>query len=160
MTYMAGKYRRMGEYQRIMTTEHNELSLNSLISPLERDKDGNLLPAPPLFIKLNASETFRLLQPYVSVRFREQVKAVVPLAVYLALFQLLILRQIVEDSWVIIGGLFAAIAGLMFFMEGLNLGLMPFGTIIGKQLPKISLAAGTAYYHAVGHWSHICRTSD
>lgn len=30
------------------------------------------------------------------------------------------------------------IVGLMFFMEGLALGLMPFGTVIGSTLPKIS----------------------
>jgi hypothetical protein len=50
----------------------------------------------------------------------------------------LILRQLVQDSWVITGGMFAVILGLMFFMEGLKLGLMPFGTIIGKQLPQKS----------------------
>ena len=66
------------------------------------------------------AEALRLLQPYVSVRFMEQVKAVVPLALYLALFQILFLRQMVEDSWSITGGLFAVIAGLMFFMEGAN----------------------------------------
>jgi hypothetical protein len=68
----------------------------------------------------------------------DQVRAVVPLALYLALFQILFLRYMVEDSWVITGGLFAVIAGLMFFMEGLQLGLMPFGTIIGNQLPRKS----------------------
>ncbi len=135
---MAGRYRRFGDYQRIQTTGHDELSFSSLNPEIEKDSDGNLIPLPPSKIKLNPSEVFRLLQPYVSVRFVEQVKAVVPLAVYLALFQLLILRQLVEDSWIITGGLFAAIAGLMFFMEGLKLGLMPFGTIIGKQLPRKS----------------------
>jgi len=79
-----------------------------------------------------------LLQPYVSVRFMDQVKAVVPLALYLALFQILFLQHMVEDSWIIAGGLFAVIAGLMFFMEGLQLGLMPFGTVIGSQLPRKS----------------------
>jgi hypothetical protein len=56
----------------------------------------------------------------------------------LALFQILILRQLVQNSWVIMSGLFAVIVGLMFFMEGLKLGLMPFGTIIGKRLPEKS----------------------
>jgi hypothetical protein len=136
--HMAGRYRRFGDYQRIQTTGHNELNFNSLNPELEMDAEGNLISLSPPRIKLNRTEVFRLLQPYISVRFMEQVKAVVPLAVYLALFQLLILRQIVEDSWVITGGLFAAIAGLMFFMEGLQLGLMPFGTIIGKELPRKS----------------------
>ncbi len=68
----------------------------------------------------------------------EQVRAVVPLGLYLALFQLVILMQSVEDSWIITGGLFAVIVGLMFFMEGLKLGLMPFGTVIGSKLPRKS----------------------
>jgi hypothetical protein len=80
----------------------------------------------------------RLLRPYVSVRFMDQVKAVVPLALYLALFQILILRQLVDDSWLITGGLFAVIVGLMLFMEGLKLGLMPFGELIGHTLPRKS----------------------
>ncbi|MGB5426651.1 MAG: DUF1538 domain-containing protein, partial [Gammaproteobacteria bacterium] len=102
------------------------------------DAQGNLIPCPPTRVKLNAAEVLRLIQPYISVRFMEQVKAVVPLALYLALFQILFLRQMVEDSWVITGGLFAVIAGLMFFMEGLNLGLMPFGSVIGNKLPRKS----------------------
>jgi hypothetical protein len=52
-----------------------------------------------------------LLRPYVSVRLMDQVKAVVPLALYLALFQILILRQLVADSWLITGGLFATSPG-------------------------------------------------
>ena len=38
----------------------------------------------------------------------------------------------------ITGGLLAVILGLMFFMEGLKLGLMPFGTVIGATLPRKS----------------------
>jgi hypothetical protein len=65
---------------------------------------------------------------------------VVPLALYLVLFQIIILRQLVEDSLLVTGGLFAVIVGLMLFMEGLKLGLMPFGEIIGSNLPrKLSL---------------------
>jgi hypothetical protein len=67
-----------------------------------------------------------------------QVKAVVPLAVYLALFQVLILRQTVLEHWIITSGLIAVIIGLMIFMEGLKLGLMPFGELIGNNLPKKS----------------------
>jgi len=42
------------------------------------------------------------------------------------------------DSWTITLGLAAVIVGLMLFMEGLKLGLMPFGEIIGNGLPKKS----------------------
>jgi hypothetical protein len=135
---MTDKYRRFGDYRRVQTARRNELSYNAFNPKLEWDAEGNLIPLPSPRVKLNAAEAFRLLQPYVSVRFMEQVKAVIPLAVYLALFQILFLQQRVEDSWIITGGLFAVIAGLMFFMEGLKLGLMPFGTIIGNQLPRKS----------------------
>ena len=135
---MTDRYRRFGDFQRILTAGRNELSLNVFNPELEWDAEGNLIPCPPPRIKLNAAEVLRLFRPYVSVRFMEQVKAVVPLALYLALFQILFLRQLVEDSWVITGGLFAVIAGLMFFMEGLKLGLMPFGAVIGNQLPRKS----------------------
>lgn len=135
---MPGKYHRMGDYQRFLTTGQNEISLNKFVEKVKRDKNGEIIPLPFPQVKLNGAETVKLLRPYVSVRFMEQVKAVAPLAVYLALFQLFILRQLVQDSWIIMGGLFAAIVGLMFFMEGLTLGLMPFGTIIGKQLPRKS----------------------
>lgn len=135
---MTDRYRRFGDFQRILTAGRNELSLNVFNPELEWDAEGKLIPCPPPRIKLNAAEVLRLFRPYVSVRFMEQVKAVVPLALYLALFQILFLRQLVEDSWVITGGLFAVIAGLMFFMEGLKLGLMPFGAVIGNQLPRKS----------------------
>lgn len=103
-----------------------------------RGADGSLIPVTHRPVRLNAGEVARVLQPYVSTRFMDQVRAVVPLAAYLALFQLLILRQAVENSWLITGGLFAVIVGLMLFMEGLKLGLMPFGTVIGEQLPRKS----------------------
>ena len=135
---MTDRNRRFGDFQRVLTAGRNDLSFNHFNPELERDADGNLIPCPPRRIKLNSAEVLRLLQPYVSVRFMEQVKAVVPLALYLALFQILFLQQMVEDSWIITGGLFAVIAGLMFFMEGLKLGLMPFGTVIGSQLPRKS----------------------
>ncbi|MCK5481348.1 MAG: DUF1538 domain-containing protein, partial [Gammaproteobacteria bacterium] len=113
---MAGNYLRFGEFQRQLTAGRNEVSLNDLLIQPERDAEGRLIPCVPERIKLTGAEVMRLLQPYVSVRFMEQVKAVVPLGLYLALFQILFLRQLVEDSWTITAGLFAVIAGLMFFM--------------------------------------------
>ncbi len=115
-----------------------DVSYNDLAPAVKKDADGNLIPVESRPLKLTGLEVLRLIRPYVSVRFMEQVKAVIPLALYLALFQLLLLQQRVEDSWLITGGLFAVIAGLMFFMEGLKLGLMPFGEVIGSGLPRRS----------------------
>ena len=137
---MADHYR-FGDYQRKSRGGHEVISLNDIVDlrpKLERDAEGNVIPYRAPRVRLTMSETARLLRPYVSVRFMEQVKAVVPLGLYLALFQLLFLQHMVEDSWVITGGLFAVIVGLMFFMEGLKLGLMPFGAVIGSNLPRKS----------------------
>jgi hypothetical protein len=115
-----------------------EVSYNDIAPAAAKDADGDLIPVATKPVKLTGPEVLSLIRPYVSVRFMGQVKAVVPLALYLALFQLLILDQVVEDSWLITGGLFSVIVGLMFFMEGLRLGLMPFGALIGSGLPRRS----------------------
>ena len=102
-----------------------------------------LTPAPkkgktlkPDKIKVGPAKAISLLAPYTYVRILEQVKAVVPLAAYLFLFQILILRQPIAEAGTISLGLVAVIIGLAIFMEGLKTGLMPFGTIIGDTLPK------------------------
>lgn len=88
--------------------------------------------------RIKPEDAFRLLKPYLKTKVFEQLRAVMPLAIYLALFQVLILRQPVFDASLIVAGLFAVIIGLMFFMEGLRLGLMPFGEVIGNKLPQKS----------------------
>jgi hypothetical protein len=87
-------------------------------------------------IKLRGLDIYRLLQPYISVRFMDQFKALMPLVVYLVLFQFFILKQPIADALLITGGLSAVIIGLMFFMEGIEQGLMPLGNMIGNTLPK------------------------
>ena len=129
---------RFTDYQRAVWSRRTEISFNDISEVAGRDPDGNLIPVTAVSPKLTLIEAARLVQPYVSVRFMEQVRAVVPLAVYLALFKLLILDHVVADSWIVICGLFAVIVGLMFFMEGLKLGLMPLGNLIGNGLPRRS----------------------
>jgi hypothetical protein len=134
------KYR-FGDYQREVRTTREALSFNRLAPKLLFDSEGRVTARQIPNYDLTAGEALRLVQPYVSVRLVEQAKAVVPLGLYLALFQILFLRQMVADSWVITGGLFAVIVGLMLFMEGLTVGLMPFGTLIGERLPRKSSLA-------------------
>jgi hypothetical protein len=52
------------------------------------------------------------------------------------LFQLLVLRHPIDSALTLCFGLIAVVIGLAVFMEGLSTGLMPFGTIIGDNLPK------------------------
>ena len=103
---MSDSYR-FGDYQRALGHGYDEFSFNKLSSNLEWDSQGHLILYQPPRIDLTPEEIFKLLRRYVSVRFMEQVKSVIPLGLYLALFQILILRQLVQDSWVIMSGLFA-----------------------------------------------------
>jgi len=105
-----------------------EISYNNLVRHLERQER----------IKLEAIDVYRLLYPYVNKRFKEQLVTVIPLVLYLALFQILFLRQTIEDALTITLGIVAVIIGLMLFMEGLIKGLMPFGELLGNKLPQKS----------------------
>ena len=68
----------------------------------------------------------------------EQLRVVVPLAAYLILFLVFILNQIISSPLSMAFGLLGVIVGLMLFMEGLKLVLMPLGETIGHTLPRKS----------------------
>ena len=90
----------------------------------------------PARTPLRAGDVYRLVVPYVAPRATDQVRAVLPVALFLALFQLLVLRTGVEGPAAIALGIVALMAGLMCFMEGVRLGLMPFAENIGYLLPQ------------------------
>ena len=129
---------RFGAFVQAITVRQRELSYNDLVPKPKLDDDGNEIPYRPDRIRLRPIDSYRLVKPYLSTRFSDQARAVIPLAIYLVLFQLLILRQEVSDSLIIGGGLLAVIIGLMLFMEGLKLGLMPLGESLGNGLPSKS----------------------
>ena len=106
----------------------------NLLTPKFVEGDPDALK--PKKIKITPRQAAELMGPFALVRIIEQVKAVVPLSVYLVLFQVLVLRQPIDAAVSLAIGLVAVIVGLAVFMEGLNTGLMPFGTIIGNNLPR------------------------
>lgn len=126
---------RYGDYFREASIERNIISYDDLVPELQYDSEGNALPYQSPKIQLRAFDVYRIIMPYTQVRIIEQMKAVLPLALYLVFFQILILRQSVQDSSTIAVGLIAVILGLMFFMEGLKVGLMPLGETLGSSLP-------------------------
>jgi len=104
-------------------------------------------------LKLSFVEKYNILAPYVSSRFMEQVKSVWFIITYLLVFQLLVLRLPIVHAAMIAVGIGVVILGLMFFMEGLLLGLMPFGEIIGATLPrksKLYTILGFAFFLGLG----------
>lgn len=118
---------RFGDYVREAALHQRRISFNDL---------ARAAAPPEGLIQVQATEVVSLLRPYLVPRFKEQARAVVPLAIYLACFQLLMLRQQIAHSWAVTGGLLAVMVGLLLFMEGLKLGLMPLGEAIGNTLPK------------------------
>ena len=121
---------RYSQYLNAAAVRHRSVSYNALASSV----DGR--GQKPGRIALSFSQAIELLAPYCGIRIIEQLKAVAPLAAYLMLFQLLVLRHPVDSALTLCFGLIAVVIGLAVFMEGLSTGLMPFGNIIGDNLPK------------------------
>ncbi len=102
---------------------------------------------------LGFRDTLRVLWPYVKQNFMSQVKGIWFIVVYLIVFQLLILQLPIVYSAMIAIGIFVVAVGLMFFMEGLRLGLMPLGEVIGSVLPRNSgmpIILGFAFLLGIG----------
>ena len=127
---------RYGEYVQAVTVDSNTISYDKLMPKPKLDKNGKEITSKPEKLKLAGADVVNLLKPYFNTRFMEQARAVVPLALFLGLFQYIVLQRSIADATLITGGLIAVMIGLMIFMEGLKLGLMPFGDIIGSKLPQ------------------------
>ncbi|MEY3668652.1 MAG: DUF1538 domain-containing protein [Burkholderiaceae bacterium] len=126
---------RYGDYVQAITVDSERISYSNLMPTPQLDPQGREIPMKPERLRMTKLDVYNLLQPYLSGKFLEQAKAVIPLAAYLALFQLLVLGASIQDAGTLGLGLLAVMVGLMIFLEGLRLGLMPFGEIIGSKLP-------------------------
>jgi len=118
---------RYGDYLSTVRARQRPLSLNAVHREVER---------VPARARLRFIDVQRLLLPYVGVRLADQIAAVVPLALFLALFAAIVLRTTVDDAPGAAVGILAVIIGLMLFMEGIAYGLMPFAESIGYRLPS------------------------
>jgi hypothetical protein len=136
---------RFGDFIQAMSVDSQRVPFQELMPEPLFDRHGNEYPQPVPKMKLGGGEVVKILQPYLSTRFMDQARAVVPLALYLGLFQYLVLQTPVMDASIIAGGLLAVMIGLMMFMEGLKLGLMPFGEVIGNTLPRKLPLAGVLF---------------
>ncbi|MFK7913340.1 MAG: DUF1538 domain-containing protein [Pseudomonadales bacterium] len=89
-------------------------------------------------MRLGTSDILRILWPYVKTKFMDQVSGIWFIVAYLVVFQLLVLQLPIVYAAMIAVGILIVALGLMFFMEGLRLGLMPLGEVIGSVLPRSS----------------------
>jgi hypothetical protein len=137
---MPDRQLRYGQYLGAIRRRHRQVPYAEVIAA-ER-------ALPQQRSRLRAVDLHRLVTPYVSVRFAEQLRAVVPLALMLVGFQALALRTTLDEAELIALGIIAVMLGLMCFMEGVKRGLMPFAENIGFTMPGRSgslfiLAFGT-----------------
>lgn len=88
-----------------------------------------------LQLDLSWAEKWSILWPYITENFLSQLKSIWFIVAYLAVFQIFILGLPIVYTTMICVGIFVVIIGLMFFMEGLRLGLMPLGETLGAILP-------------------------
>lgn len=92
-------------------------------------------------VKITPALVWAIVAPYAWERFLEQVKGLAPITVFLFVCQVIVLRQPVLGALGISLGLTCVLMGLMFFIEGLKVGVMPLGENIGATLPaKAGLA--------------------
>jgi len=144
---------RYGEVQRHLGVQQRVVSYNQIARAPRRDGAGAPLPYRPERLRLRPIDVHRLLTPYLGNRFWAQACTVLPLVLYLVLFQVVILRQSVADGGILAAGIVAVLVGLMLFLEGLKLGLMPFAETIGHHLPQRSnlwVVLGIAFLLGVG----------
>ena len=121
---------RYGEYLGAVRARQHSIDYNKVVAA----EHGPARRRQQLRIK----DVYRVLAPYVSVRFIEQFKCVVPLALFLALFDTLVLNSSIAGAGSAALGIFSIILGLMLFIEGAHHGLMPFSENIGFTLPSRS----------------------
>ncbi|WP_153145717.1 DUF1538 domain-containing protein [Dechloromonas sp. H13] len=139
---MSEKKIRYGQYLGAIRRRHRQVSYNDVIAA-ERALPARRTPA------LRLIDIHRLVTPYVSVRFTEQMRAVIPLALMLIGFQALALRTTPAEAETIALGICAVMLGLMFFMEGVKQGLMPFAENIGFLMPARSSTATILLFGAL-----------
>jgi hypothetical protein len=86
--------------------------------------------------KIGFRQSLLILAPYVKKKVLEQVRSVAVIVLYLLFFQTVVLRIQINEALTIAIGLAIVIVGLTLFMEGLFLGLMRLGEVIGVKLPE------------------------
>ena len=95
----------------------------------------------PEKIKVTFAEAVKILLPYSWHQIREQIISVAPVCLYLVIFQFTVLRYSLTQVGWITGGIGVVMLGLVFFLEGVRIGLVPLGETIGDTLPGKSKMA-------------------
>ena len=105
-------------------------------------------------------QVLALVLPYIGDRVLSQVKSVWLIILYLIFFQTIILKIGISEASVIAIGVGLVVIGLAVFMEGLFLGLMRLGALVGSGLPRKSpLAVVLAFGLLLGFLATLAEPS-
>jgi hypothetical protein len=86
--------------------------------------------------EINRKLVWSILAPYIKDKVLEQVKAIAPITLFLLGFQFLVFRLMnLANPLGLAAGMSCVVAGLVFFIDGLRIGVMPLGENIGSTLP-------------------------
>ena len=87
-------------------------------------------------VKVTARLAYSILAPYLAAKLLEQLKAVAPITVFLLVSQFVVFRVLaLPEPLAIAAGMSSVVLGLVFFIDGLRIGVMPLGENIGSSLP-------------------------
>ena len=86
-------------------------------------------------LRVPLKQSIMMLHRFCKDKIKEQLASVLPIVIYLILFQSVILGMPLHESGTIAAGIGLVVIGLAFFLEGLFLGIMPLGEILGVKLP-------------------------
>lgn len=110
-----------------------------------------MLPKQQSRMTISVSQKIGLLVPYIKKRIIAQIQSVALIVIYLLAFQTIILNIAVDEAAVVALGITVVVLGLALFMEGLLLGLMPLGEVIGFKMPqKATLPVTLAFAFVLG----------
>ncbi|MBP7008544.1 MAG: DUF1538 family protein [Kiritimatiellae bacterium] len=107
----------------------------SLHPPTQETVLSDSIQSKAMAVQMPFRRRISLVGTYVLDRLMRQVRAVAFITLYLALFQLVVLRAPILDFAHVVLGILAVVVGLALFMEGLFLAIMPLGERCGLRLP-------------------------
>ncbi len=94
-------------------------------------------------------KNYKYIIDHIMFQTYEQIKAVLPITLHILLYMAIFFATSTRGGVGLTGGMFAAIFGLMLFMEGLRFGIMPLGEKLGTQMPLKLPLAGTLTISAI-----------
>ena len=88
-------------------------------------------------------------------RLTETAIAVLPITLFLVVFQVGVLGLPIDQLYSVIIGIVLVFGGLMLFIQGLRLGLMPLAEGVGNLLPQRSQLITISHYCGVHIGRHF-----